>query len=64
MDAGDFNKDGLTDLVLGNFAIGAAMMKPTYDWQKGPAFIVLQNMGRREKIGVRREELGGGRGKK
>ena len=39
--------DGKTDLILGNFSIGPSKMKSKYDWHKGPTFLVLKNMGKR-----------------
>lgn len=47
MDAGDVDKDGKTDLVLGNFSKAPAMLRSKTDWSQGPAFIVLKNTGRR-----------------
>lgn len=47
MEAGDINKDGKTDLVLGNFSIAPAMSKSRYDWKKGPPFLVLLNTGKK-----------------
>ena len=44
MDAGDIDKDGRIDLVLGNFSVAPAINKMEEKWQKGPAFIVLKNI--------------------
>lgn len=43
MDAGDIDGDGKTDIILGNFSIRPADVRPTADWKKGPPFIVLRN---------------------
>jgi hypothetical protein len=48
MDAGDLNRDGRIDLVLGNFAGGPVLRKPSTDWKKGPLFIVLINKTRKK----------------
>jgi hypothetical protein len=45
MDAGDFDNDGKTDLILGNFSIGPVDMKHP-DWKAFPPFIVLKNLGK------------------
>jgi hypothetical protein len=45
MNAGDLDGDGKIDLVLGNFS-APIMIKSKVDFQKGPAFMVLKNMGR------------------
>lgn len=45
MNAGDLDGDGKIDLVLGNFS-APLMIKSNVDFQKGPAFMVLKNMGR------------------
>jgi hypothetical protein len=44
MDAGDLNGDGMIDLVLGNFAGGPQLMKPSSDWKNGPLFILLKKL--------------------
>lgn len=44
MDAGDLNGDGKTDLVLGNFSYGPAMMQPLVDWSRGKSFLFLKNI--------------------
>jgi hypothetical protein len=49
MDAGDFNKDGKIDLILGNFSIGPAPIKSFYNWKKGPPFIILENVGNKPR---------------
>ena len=46
MDAGDFDGDGKTDLILGNFSIGPTKEASTYDWKKGPPFLILKNIGK------------------
>jgi len=45
MDAGDFDGDGKTDLILGNFSIGPSV-KHKMDWKNSPPFIVLKNIGK------------------
>ena len=47
MDAGDINGDGKTDLILGNFSVGPALMKSKFDWKKRPPFLVLLNSGKK-----------------
>ena len=44
MDAGDFNGDGKTDLMLGNFSIAPSISKSSVDWTKQPPFLVLKNI--------------------
>lgn len=46
MDAGDFNGDGKTDLILGNFSIGPSMMQHKVDWKLAPPFLILKNRGK------------------
>lgn len=46
MDAGDFNGDGKTDLILGNFSVGPSMMQHKVDWKLAPPFIILKNKGK------------------
>ena len=43
MDAGDWDGDGTTDLLLGNFAEGPATIRSATDWKKGPPFLLLRN---------------------
>jgi hypothetical protein len=44
MDAGDFDGDGKTDLVLGNFSIVGVMIRSSVNWTKQPPFLLLKNM--------------------
>jgi hypothetical protein len=44
MDAGDFDGDGKTDIILGNFSIGPTMMKHNADWKHSPPFIILKTL--------------------
>ncbi len=46
MDAGDFDGDGKTDLLLGNFSVAPSFIKSKTDWQHAPPFIILKNMGK------------------
>ena len=46
MDAGDIDGDGLTDLVLGNFAMDDVGVNTKTGWAKSPPFIVLKNTGK------------------
>jgi hypothetical protein len=45
MAAGDVDGDGRTDLLLGNFSQGPALSKGGIDWKKGPAVLLLKNVG-------------------
>jgi hypothetical protein len=47
MDAGDLDGDGLIDLVLGNFSLGATIMKTNNNWKQSSPFIVLKNTGKK-----------------
>ena len=49
MDVGDFNVDGKIDIVLGNFSVAPTMIKSNIDWQKGPPFLMLKNIGSQGK---------------
>lgn len=44
MDAGDIDGDNKIDIVLGNFSIRPSSTPPKYDWQKGPAVLLLKNI--------------------
>jgi hypothetical protein len=44
MDAGDFDGDGKTDLMLGNFSVKGAMIKSSIDWKTQPPFLMLKNI--------------------
>lgn len=43
MDAGDFDGDGLPDIVIGNFSIRPAEIKSAANWRNGPPYILLRN---------------------
>lgn len=44
MDVGDLDGDNKLDIVLGNFSTRPSVIKPRFDWQKGPPFIFLRNI--------------------
>jgi hypothetical protein len=46
MDAGDLDGNGTIDIVLGNFSVRPSVIKPGVNWQKGPPFIFLKNIGK------------------
>lgn len=50
MDAGDIDGDGNLDIVLGNFTYSLALLHSTYDWKKGPPFLVLRNIGKKDML--------------
>jgi hypothetical protein len=43
MDAGDIDRDGQLDIVLGNFSLGAPGMRSFNNWKNFAPFIVLKN---------------------
>jgi FG-GAP-like repeat len=47
MDAGDYDKDGWTDVILGNFSVAPSFIKSTVDWKNAPSFLVLKNTGKK-----------------
>jgi hypothetical protein len=47
MDVGDIDGDGKPDIVLGNFALGAAMPSGGIDWKAGPPILLLRNRGKK-----------------
>jgi len=44
MDAGDFDGDGKTDLMLGNFSLMDPIFKASVDWKQQPPFLLLKNI--------------------
>lgn len=44
MDAGDFNGDHKTDLILGNFSLGDKIFNAKVDWTQQPPFLILKNI--------------------
>ncbi len=44
MDAGDFDGDGKTDIMLGNFSLMDPIFKASIDWKKQPPFLLLKNI--------------------
>ncbi|WP_336514727.1 VCBS repeat-containing protein [Pollutibacter soli] len=43
MDAGDLDRDGKEDLLLGNMSLGPTVVPSATDWRIGPSFMVLMN---------------------
>ena len=46
MDAGDLDRDGKIDIVLGNFTLGPSVFKSKGDQAQTPPFIILKNTGK------------------
>jgi hypothetical protein len=44
MDAGNFDNDGKTHLIPGNFSIGPGDMKHPPEWKTSPPFLVLKDI--------------------
>lgn len=44
MDAGDFDGDGKTDIMLGNFSLMDPLFKAAVDWKKQAPFLLLRNI--------------------
>ncbi len=44
MDAGDFDGDNKTDIILGNFSLGGMKLNPMVDWTQQPPFLILKNI--------------------
>ena len=45
MDAADLDRDGKTDIVLGNFT-ASAMITSSVQFQEAPPFLFLKNIGK------------------
>lgn len=49
MDAGDYDNDGRTDLILGNFSIKPENVPHKINWKEEPVFLILKNESGRPK---------------
>lgn len=45
MEAGDIDRDGKIDLLLGNFAVAPSFIKSKVNWKNSPPFLLLKNTG-------------------
>ena len=50
MDAADFDGDGRPDIVLGNCSYGPTIERSSFNWKKGPPFMILKNIGKRHQL--------------
>jgi hypothetical protein len=50
MDAGDLNRDGWTDIILGNFTYGPVIIAGENNWEKGGHFLLLYNRLKRRNV--------------